>query len=35
MARTLNMTLKDVIVDNDVILGMLIINSEDACVLID
>lgn len=29
------MTLKDVIVDNDVISGMLIINSEDACVLID
>ncbi|XP_074352573.1 uncharacterized protein LOC141691713 [Apium graveolens] len=35
IARTFNMTVKDAIVDNDVIAGMLLVNSEDACVLID
>ncbi|XP_063946164.1 uncharacterized protein LOC108194850 [Daucus carota subsp. sativus] len=34
-ARTLNMTLKDAMVDNDVISGTLLVNSENACVLID
>ncbi|XP_074366170.1 uncharacterized protein LOC141707082 [Apium graveolens] len=34
-ARTFNMTVKDAIVDNDVIAGTLLVNSEDACVLID
>ncbi|XP_074374589.1 uncharacterized protein LOC141715001 [Apium graveolens] len=34
-ARTFNMTLKDVIADNDVIACTLLVNSADACVLID
>ncbi|XP_074362278.1 uncharacterized protein LOC141702511 [Apium graveolens] len=34
-ARTFNMTVKDAIADNDVIAGTLLVNSEDACVLID
>ncbi|XP_074323932.1 uncharacterized protein LOC141660849 [Apium graveolens] len=34
-ARTFNMTLKDAITDNDVIAGMLLVNSTKACVLID
>ncbi|XP_074342240.1 uncharacterized protein LOC141679718 [Apium graveolens] len=34
-ARTFNMTVKDVVADNDVIAGTLLVNSEDACILID
>ncbi|XP_074363144.1 uncharacterized protein LOC141703561, partial [Apium graveolens] len=33
--RTFNMMVKDVVADNDVIAGTLLVNSEDACVLID
>ncbi|XP_074347033.1 uncharacterized protein LOC141685854 [Apium graveolens] len=34
-ARTFNMTVKDAVADNDVIAGTLLVNSEDACILID
>ncbi|XP_074368990.1 uncharacterized protein LOC141708980 [Apium graveolens] len=34
-ARTFNMTVKDAIADNDVIAGTLLVNSEDAYILID
>ncbi|XP_074342767.1 uncharacterized protein LOC141680439 [Apium graveolens] len=34
-ARTFNMTVKDVVADNDVITCTLLVNSEDACILID
>ncbi|XP_074355258.1 uncharacterized protein LOC141693960 [Apium graveolens] len=34
-AHTFNMTVKDADADNDVIAGTLLVNSEDACILID